>query len=90
MILAIKTPDLEKDLEYFKEDFDFANLNKNHPLYNPKNDKVIGKMKIETGPCIYIDEFVALRSKSYSYSYGAEGKTTEGSTKYIIKQKGVK
>ena len=69
MILAIKTPDLIKDLEYFKEDFDFANLHKDHLLYDPKNDKVIGKMKIETGPCIYIDEFVALRRKSKSYSY---------------------
>ena len=102
MILAIKTPDLEKDLFYFKDDFDFGNLNgifpegtlaegvegpqpkgfkPPHPLYDPIHDKVIGKMKIETGPDIYIDEFVALRSKSYSYSYG---------DRHLIKQKGIK
>ena len=36
---------------------------------------------VEIGPCIYIDEFVALRSKSYSYSYG---------DRHLIKQKRIK
>ena len=58
-----------KDLEYFKDDFDFSELDKNHKLYNPINKKVIGKMKIETSPIIELTEFIALRSKSYSYSY---------------------
>ena len=61
--------DLIKDLEYFKDDFDFSELDKNHKLYNPINKKVIGKMKIETSPIIELTEFIALRSKSYSYSY---------------------
>ena len=79
-ILSIKTGDLIKDLEFFKVDFDFSELDENHELYNPVNKKVIGKMKIETSPIIELDNFVAMRSKSYSFSY----KTIQKS-----KQKGI-
>ena len=51
-ILSIKTGDLINDLEYFKVDFDFSELDENHELYNSINKKVIGKMKIETSPII--------------------------------------
>ena len=47
--------------------FDFSNLDKNHELYSNKNKKVIGKFKIETPINIWIDEFVCLRSKAYSF-----------------------
>ena len=67
-ILSIKTKDLIKDVEYFKDDFDFSELNKSHDINNPINKKVIGKMKIETSPVIELDNFVALRSESYAYS----------------------
>ena len=68
-ILIIKTTNLLKDLEYFKDDFDSSELDKSHELYDTINKKVIGKMKIETSPFIELDNFVALRSKSYSLSY---------------------
>ena len=68
-ILSIKTGDLIKDLEYFKNDFDFSELDPSQELYDTINKKVIGKMKIETSPIIELDNFVALRSKSYSFSY---------------------
>ena len=68
-ILRIKTGDLIKDLEYFKNDFDFSELDENHELYDTNNKKIIGKLKIETSPTIELDNFVALRSKSYSFSY---------------------
>jgi len=80
-ILSIKTNNLLKDLEYFKHDFDFSELDKDHPLFDTTNKKVIGKMKIETSPIIEIDEFIALRSKSYAYSFSG---STEKS-----KQKGI-
>ena len=83
-ILSIKTGDLINDLEYFKDDFDFSELDENHELYNSINKKVIGKMKIETSPIIELDNFVALRSKSYSFSYGSAQKLTQKS-----KQKGI-
>ena len=66
--LSIKTKDLSKDLEYFKNDFDFSELDEKHPLYDITNKKVISKMKIETSPIIELDNFVALRSKSHSFS----------------------
>ena len=68
-ILSIKTGDLIKDLEYFKNDFDFSELDEKHELYDTNNKKVIGEMKIETSPITELDNFVALRSKLYSFSY---------------------
>ena len=67
-------------MEYFKNDFDFSELDEYHELYDTINKKVIGKMKIETSLIIEFDNFVAVRSKSYSFSY----KTTQKS-----KQKGI-
>ena len=75
--LSIKTGDLIKDLEYFKNDFDFSKLDENHELYDTINKKVLGKMKIETSPIIDLDNFVALRSKSYSFSCGATQRTVQ-------------
>ena len=76
-ILSFKTGDLIKDLEYFKDDFDFSELDPSHELYNSINKKVIGKKKIETSPIMELDNFVALRSKSYSFSYKNAQETTQ-------------
>ena len=62
-ILSSKTTNLLKDLEYFKNDFDFSELDKNHHLYDLENRKVIGKMKIETSSTIELDNVVAFISK---------------------------
>ena len=87
-ILSIKTGDPIKDLEYFKNDSDFSELDENHELYDTINKKVIDKMKIETSPIIELDNFLALRSKSYSFSYGATQKTVQKVTQKA-KQKGI-
>ena len=47
-------------------------MNKNHELFSEKNKKVVGKFKIETPKNIWIDEFIALRSKAYSFKCGNE------------------
>ena len=83
-ILSIITGDLINDWEYFKDDFDFSELDENLELYDTINKKVIGKIKIETSPNIELDNFVALRSKSYSFSYKNAQKTVQRS-----KQKGI-
>ena len=57
---------LIEDLNYFKEDFDFSDLDPSHELYSEANKKVIGKMNLETLPELDLDEAVFLRSKSYS------------------------
>ena len=56
-------------MEYFKKDFDFSELDENYELYDTINKKDIGKMKKETSPIFELDNFVALRTKSYSFSY---------------------
>ena len=83
-ILSIKTEDLIGDLECFKNYFDFSELDENHELYDTINKKVIGKMKIETSPDSELDNFVALRSKSYSFSYKGCRKATQKSKQKVI------
>ena len=67
VILTMKTENIIKDLNNLKDIFDFSNLDENHELFSQKNKKVIGKFKIETPKNIWIDEFVCLRSKAYSF-----------------------
>ena len=72
LILSFKTKELKKDLEYFKDNFEFSELDKSHEFYDCKTKKVIGKMEKEISPIVELTEYLALRSKSYSYSYGAK------------------
>ena len=67
MFLSMKTANIIHDLKNLENIFDFSNLNENHKLYSERNKKVIGKFKIETPKNIWIDEFVCLRSKAYSF-----------------------
>ena len=67
MILSMKTKDIIKDLKNSEDIFDFSNLEKVHELFSNKNKKVIGKFKRETPKNNWIDEFVCLRSKTYSF-----------------------
>ena len=66
-ILSVNTKDIIKDLKNLEDIFDFSNLDKNHELYSNKIEKVVGFFKIETPKYIYIDEFIALRSKMYAF-----------------------
>ena len=84
VILKIKTTNLLKDLENFENDSDFGDFDKSHELYDYITKKVIGKMKIETSPNIELDNFVALRSKSYSFIYKEMQSTIQKT-----KQKGI-
>ena len=67
MFLSMKTKDIIKDSKKLEDIFDSSNLDENHELYNEINKKVIGKFKIETPKNIWIDGFVFLRSKAYSF-----------------------
>ena len=67
MFLSMKTKDIIKDLKNLEDIFDFSNLDKNHELYSEKNKKRLGFFKLETPLNIWIDEFVCLRSKAYSF-----------------------
>ena len=54
-------------LKQTKNKSDLSELDKSHELYDPTNKKV----RIETSPILMLDSFVALRSKSYSFSYSS-------------------
>ena len=81
LILNIQTEDVYKDM---KEDYwlyDTSNYPKDHPLYDDRNKKVLGKMKDECRGDV-IEEVIAVRPKMYSVN--KVGK------KNIKKAKGVK
>ena len=67
MILSIKTDHIIRDLNNFEDLFDFSNLDPKKELFSKKNKKLLGKFKNETPESIWIDEFIALRSKAYAY-----------------------
>ena len=67
VILSMKTENIIKDLKNLEGIFDFSNLDENHELFSNKNKKIIGKFKIEIPKIIWIDEFICLRSKVYSF-----------------------
>ncbi len=66
-ILSVKTEDIIEDLKNLSEHFDFSNVDKDCELYSEVNKKVIGKFKSEVTNPIFIERFIALRSKMYSY-----------------------
>ena len=69
-ILSVNTKDIIEDLKSLEDIFAFSNLDENHELFSNRNKEVIGKLKIETPKSIWIDEFVCLRSKMYSFKCG--------------------
>ena len=73
-VLSLKTQDIIKDLKNLEDIFDFSNLDKNHELFSNKNQKVLGKYKIETPKSVFIDQFVCLRSKMYAFKCGNDSK----------------
>ena len=73
-VLSIETQNEFNDLKNLEQLFDFSNLNKNHEQFSEKNKKVVGKFKIENPENIWIDEFVALRSKCYAFKCGDNSK----------------
>ena len=67
MILSMRTENIIKDLINLEDIFDFSNLDENHELLSEKNKKVVSKFKKETPINIWIDKFVCLGSKVYSF-----------------------
>ena len=87
-VINIKTNDFYKDISQdVNERFDSSNYTFDRPLSKGKNKKVIGLMKDELGGVI-ITEFVALRSKTYSYITNdfTELKKAKGTKKCVVKK----
>ena len=73
-VLSVNTNDIIRDLKNLEDTFDFSNLDKNHELFSNNNKKVIGKFKIEAPKSIWINKFVCLGSKMYSFKCGDDSK----------------
>ena len=79
--MSLNTKDIIKVLKNLEDLFDFSNLYKNRELFSNKNKTVIGKIKLETPKSFWIDEFVCLRSKIYSFKCGDDSKKIKGISK---------
>ena len=66
-LLSVNTEDIIKDIKKLENTFDFSNLYKSFEQFSNRNEKDISKFKLETPKIIWIDEFVCLRSKMYSF-----------------------
>ena len=77
LLLNILTEDVYKDMKEDSWLYDTSNYPKDHPLYDDRNKKVLGKMKDECGGLV-IEEVVAVRSKMYSLKKSDKKKYKEG------------
>ena len=73
-VLSMNTKDIIKDSKNLEDIIDFSNLDKNHEHFSNKNEKVIGKCRIETPKNIWIDESVCISSKMYFFRCGNDSK----------------
>ena len=87
LIYELKTENITKDFDKFKEFFDFSNYDPTHKLYSNKNKKRIGFMKDETNAEI-IEEFIGLKSKLYSIQFynGENIKKCKGLQNAVVKK----
>ena len=63
--MKFKPEDIYKDMNKNSDWYDFSEYPFEHPNYNTKNKKCIGKMKDELKGMI-LEEFIGLRPKCYS------------------------
>ena len=85
-VLSIETQNTINHLKNLEGLSVFSTLNENYELISNKNKKVVGKIKVETSEKIWIDEFVRLRSKSYSFKCGNKiTKKLKGISKFFSK-----
>ena len=86
LLLHIQTEDVYKDMKATSWHYDTSNYPQDHPLYDARNKKALGKMKDECGgeP---IEEVVALRPKMYSIKKASSSiKKAKGVKKNVIER----
>ena len=82
----IETADLYRDMGEAMDNFDTSNFEPDHPLYSKKNQRILGKMKSETGSTPPL-EFVGLRAKTCSLSSGNKSqKEVKGIKKNYVRK----
>ena len=87
LLVDIKTKDAYQDMAEMKDEYDFSDYPKDHPLYDETNKKVLGKMKDECAGTP-IAEYIGLRPKLYSILRADEQliKKAKGVKKYVIQK----
>ena len=87
-IFHVQTKDLHADMLADAHLYDTSNFPTDHPNYSNTNEKVVGKMKSETG-ALHAQEFVGLRSKMYSLQVSSklQKHTAKGIKKSYVKKK---
>ena len=66
--VAVEHPDVYGEMENFQDWFDFSEYPRDHPLFNERNRKIVGKFKDElNGACMFI--FIGPRPKLYFFEY---------------------
>lgn len=87
-ILFIQSPDLDQELSQIRDHLDLSNYPHDHPLYDPTNRKIPGKLKDEY-PARTLSKFVGLRSKCYSLKCldDESVKRAKGTKKSVINKK---
>ena len=73
-VSSIETQNKIIDLKTLEDLFEFKIFNENQELFSNKIKKIVGKFKIEALELIWIDEFVCLRSKAFSFRCGNKNK----------------
>jgi hypothetical protein len=89
LMYEIETDDVYADLESIKNQFDFSNYPKDHPLYSTDNMKVVYKFKDETGGVVIL-EFAGLKPKMYSFitaDASLDVKRNKGAKKSVVANK---
>ena len=74
-ILGLNAKNVFKDLQNLNNLFDLSNLKKNHELFSINNEKNVGRFIGETRKNVFVDEYVCLRSKAYSFKHDSIIKT---------------
>ncbi|XP_065188224.1 uncharacterized protein LOC135818999 [Sycon ciliatum] len=85
LILQLETDDLYADMMSDLDAYDTSNYPTDHPLYSQVNKKKVGKFKDELGGKM-MSEFVALRSKMYSYNGEESGQRAKGVKRSVTKK----
>ena len=75
LLYEVYTNDIYHDMLQSKDDYDFSEYPSDHPNYDTKNKKIIGKFKDELHG-MTLEEFIGLRPKCYSLLSRGEVKKT--------------
>ena len=75
-LYEIRTDDVYADMLRHADEYDFSAYPPNHPNFDPRNKKVIGKFKDELNG-LPLEEFIGVLPKCYSLQYREHDKVKE-------------